>query len=108
MLAVVGLAALRKILAPTPFDPTELAGRVVAVDADNLIWAFATALGASGEFPRAPDGRPMAHLFGLVARLRVYAGWGVRSAWVFDGAQPELKEATLVARAERIEAARAA
>lgn len=104
----MGIAALRKILPPEPFDPTQLRGKVVAVDADNMIWSFATALGASGEFPRAPDGRPMAHVFGLVGRLRLYASWGVRSAWIFDGAQPELKQATLIARAERIEAARAA
>lgn len=104
----MGLSALRKILAPVPFDPARLKGKVVAVDADNLIWAFATALGATGDFPRAPDGRPMAHLFGLVSRLRLYASWSVRSAWIFDGVQPTLKEATLIARAERIEAARAA
>jgi flap endonuclease-1 len=104
----MGLSALRKILAPSPFDPTTLAGKTVAVDADNLIWSFATALGASGDFPRAPDGRPIAHLYGLVGRLRLYAQWNVRSAWVFDGVQPDLKQATLVGRAERIEAARAA
>ena len=104
----MGLSALRKILAPAPLDPATLAGKTVAVDADNLIWSFATALGASGDFPRAPDGRPIAHLYGLVGRLRLYAQWGVRSAWVFDGVQPDLKEATLIGRAERIEAARAA
>lgn len=103
----MGLSALRKILSPVPFDPTKLTGKVVAVDADNLIWAFATALGATGDFPRAPDGRPMAHLYGLVGRLRAYAGWGVKSAWIFDGVQPELKQATLIGRAEKIEAARA-
>lgn len=104
----MGISALRKILAPAPFDTAALAGKTVAVDADNLIWSFATALGATGEFPRAPDGRPIAHLYGLVGRLRLYAQWGVRSAWVFDGAQPDLKQATLIGRAERIEAARAA
>ena len=104
----MGLSALRKILAPVPLDPAALRGKVVAVDADNLIWSFATALGATGEFPRAPDGRPIAHLYGLVARLRLYTQWGVRSVWVFDGAQPDLKQATLIGRAERIEAARAA
>ncbi|HWH07602.1 MAG TPA: hypothetical protein VNX21_00285 [Candidatus Thermoplasmatota archaeon] len=104
----MGLSALRKVLAPVPFDPAALAGRVVAVDADNLIWSFATALGATGDFPRAPDGRPVAHLYGLVGRLRLYAQWGVRSAWVFDGAQPDLKADTLQGRADRIQAAREA
>lgn len=104
----MGIAALRKILAPEPLDTSQLAGRVAAVDADNLIWSFATALGASGELPKAPDGRPVAHLYGLAGRLGAYAGWGLRTAWVFDGVQPGLKDATLIARAERIEAARAA
>lgn len=104
----MGIAALKKLLPTQPFDPGDLAGKVVAVDADNLIWSFATALGASGEFPTAPDGRPVTHLHGLVGRLTQYAKWGARSIWVFDGVQPDLKEATLVARAERIEAARAA
>jgi flap endonuclease-1 len=104
----VGIAAIKGLLPTQPFDPAGLRGKVLAVDADNLIWSFATALGASGDFPRAPDGRPVTHLHGLVARLAQYAKWGARSVWVFDGVQPELKEATLIGRAQRIEAARAA
>lgn len=104
----MGIAALKKLLPTQPFDPKDLRGRTLAVDADNLIWSFVTALAASGEFPRSPDGRPVTHLYGLVARLTQYAKWGARSVWVVDGVQPDLKEATLIGRAERIEAARAA
>lgn len=104
----MGIAALRKVLEPIPFDVAQLRGKVVAVDADNLIWSFVTALAATGELPKAPDGRSNAHLLGLLSRLSLYAKWGARSTWVFDGAQPDRKEATLIARAERIEAARAA
>lgn len=103
----MGIAALRKVLPPEPFDVAALRGKVVAVDADNLIWSFVTALAGTGELPKAPDGRSNAHLLGLLSRLTLYAKWGARSAWVFDGAQPDLKEATLIERAERIEAARA-
>lgn len=102
----MGIAALRKILAPVPFDVAQLRDKTVAVDADNLIWSFVTALAASTDFPTAPDGRPVTHLHGLLSRLSLYAKWGVRSVWVFDGVQPDLKEATLIGRAERIEAAR--
>ncbi|HEV8360970.1 MAG TPA: hypothetical protein VGR28_11000 [Candidatus Thermoplasmatota archaeon] len=98
----MGLSALRKILALQPFDPAQLRGRTVAVDADNLIWSFVTAMAATGDAPTN------AHLLGLAGRLRLYARWGARSIWVFDGAQPSLKEATLLARAERIDTARAA
>ena len=104
----MGIAALRKVLEPVPFDVAQLRGKAVAVDADNLVWSFVTALAATGDLPRAPDGRSNAHLLGLLSRLTLYAKWGARSAWVFDGVQPERKEATLIARAERIEAARAA
>lgn len=104
----MGLAALRKILPPEPFDVARLRGKVLAVDADNLVWSFVTAMAAVGSLPQGPDGRSNAHLLGLAGRLRRYAGWGARSVWVFDGAQPALKEATLAARATRIEAARAA
>lgn len=95
----MGLAALKKLLATAPFDPAEVRGRTLAVDADNLIWSFVTAL-AAGEEPV-----PGAHLFGLVSRLSQYAKWGAKSVWVFDGEQPMLKEATLALRAERIAAA---
>lgn len=98
----MGIAALKKLLPTQPFDPASLRGRTVAVDADNLIWSFVTALAAGGE----PV--PSAHLFGLVARLTQYGKWGARSVWVFDGVQPALKAGTLQARADRIEAARVA
>lgn len=104
----MGIAALKKLLPTSPFDPATLDGNVVAVDADNMIWSFATALAATADFPAAPDGRTVTHLYGLVGRLTQYAKWGARSAWVFDGVQPGLKEATLLARTQRIEAARAA
>lgn len=104
----MGLAALRKILPPQPFDPAQLRGKVLAVDADNLVWSFVTAMAAMGTLPRDKAGRSNAHLIGLLGRLRLYAGWGARTIWVFDGEQPAMKEATLRGRAERIEAAREA
>lgn len=104
----LGIAALRKILPPAPFDVAELRGKTVAVDADNLIWSFVTALAGAGELPKGPDGRSNAHLLGLLSRLSLYARWGAKSIWVFDGVQPDLKQATLIERGERIEAARVA
>ena len=104
----MGIAALRKILPPAPFDLAHLRGTAVAVDADNLVWSFVTALAGTGELPKAPDGRSNAHLLGLLSRLSLYAKWGSRSVWVFDGVQPDLKEATLIERGQRIQAARAA
>jgi flap endonuclease-1 len=104
----MGIAALRKILPPAPFDVAQLDGKAVAVDADNLVWSFVTALAGAGDLPKAPDGRSNAHLLGLLSRLSLYAKWGAKSVWVFDGVQPDLKEATLIERGQRIEAARVA
>lgn len=96
----MGLAALRKVLDPQPLDVATLRGKVVAVDADNLVWSFVTAIaGVSGKVP------PGAHLIGLVGRLKFYAQLGVKSAWVFDGEQPALKAGTLAEREQRVAAA---
>ncbi len=102
----MGLAALRRILNPTPASLDDFRGHTVAVDADNLLWSFVTAMAARGDPPVGPDGRSIAHALGLVNRLALYAEHGMRSVWVFDGEQPALKTATLDARWARIEAAR--
>jgi flap endonuclease-1 len=99
----VGIASLRKVLNPLPVELAHFAGKTVAVDADNLLWSFVTAFGASetGQ-PLAPDGRPAGHVLGLTGRLRLYAQHRIRSVWVYDGPQPKLKEATLQERFDRI------
>ena len=114
----MGIAALRKVLNPQPVELAHFKGRTFAVDADNLLWSFVTAFGAtrsprgwptdrspsgseSGQ-PVAPDGRPMGHVIGLTGRLALYAKHDIRSVWVYDGPQPKLKEATLAERARRI------
>lgn len=99
----MGLAALRKLLDPQPVELSHFRDRTVAVDADNLLWSFVTAFGARGEQPKAPDGRPAGHTLGLLGRLKLYAGHGIKSAWVYDGPQPRLKDATMAQRAARIE-----
>lgn len=50
----------------------QLRGRVLAVDADNLIWSFVTAMAATGNVTKGPDGRPNAHLLGLTGRLALF------------------------------------
>lgn len=97
----MGLAALRKLLEPTPVTLDAFRGRTLAVDADNVLWSFVTAFGARGGQPEK-DGRPVGHTLGLANRLKLYASLGARSAWVYDGEQPALKAATLEERATRI------
>ncbi len=103
----MGLSALRKVLDPQPCHLSELAGQTVAVDANNLLWTFVTGMARGGQ-PEGPHGRPISHVIGLVNRVSLYAGHGLRSVWVFDGEQPGLKEDTLAERQAKIQAAREA
>jgi flap endonuclease-1 len=100
----MGIASLRELLDPQRVELGHFAKKTVAVDADNLLWSFVTAFGAKGEQPMGPAGQPVGHLIGLTGRLKLYAQYNIRSAWVFDGPQPKLKEATTRERAERIAA----
>ncbi|HUR67638.1 MAG TPA: hypothetical protein VM370_00200 [Candidatus Thermoplasmatota archaeon] len=99
----MGIAALRKVLNPQPVELSHFAKKTVAVDADNLLWSFVTAFATTGEQPVGPSGEPIGHLLGLAGRLKLYAQHGIRSAWIYDGEQPKMKEATLAERAARIE-----
>lgn len=102
----VGIASLRRVLRPVESTLETFSSRVVAVDANNMLWSFVTAMGMGGGPPRDSDGNSIAHVIGLVNRLKLYADHDIRSAWVFDGDQPRLKSATMEERWARIEAAR--
>ncbi len=99
----MGLAQLRKILAPEPCQLAELSGQRLAVDANNMLWTFVTGMGARGDPPTGPHGRPISHVIGLTNRLRLYASHSVESVWVFDGQPPKLKQDTLAERQARLE-----
>jgi flap endonuclease-1 len=101
----MGLSALRDVLDPEPFDLAELEGRRVAVDANNLLWAFVKAMARGGP-PEGPHGRPVSHVIGLVNRLELYARLRVEPVWVFDGEPPELKAKTIEKRQAQREKAR--
>jgi flap endonuclease-1 len=71
----------------------DLSGRTVAVDAYNTLYQFLAII-------RQPDGTPLkdrtgrvtSHLSGLLYRTSNLVEKGIRLAFVFDGAPPELKE----------------
>lgn len=101
----MGLAALRDVLDPQPFELMELEGARVAVDANNLLWAFVKGM-ARGGAPEGPHGRPVSHVIGILNRLELYARVGVQAVWVFDGEPPGLKAETIEKRQARREQAR--
>jgi flap endonuclease-1 len=82
-------------------------GKVLAIDAANALYQFLSSI-------RQPDGTPLkdrkgrvtSHLSGLLYRTANLAEAGIRPVYVFDGAPPELKRATLDERRERKEKAK--
>ncbi len=83
-----------------------LSGRVVALDAYNMLYQFLAAI-------RQPDGTPLmdrqgrvtSHLSGLFYRTINLVEEGLKPVYVFDGKPPEMKRAELEERIKRREEA---
>ena len=83
---------IKEIVAKTPFDPKELKGKTVCVDAFNILYQFLSTI-------RQPDGTPLqdekgnitSHLSGLFYRNMALLNEGIKIIYVFDGEPPALK-----------------
>jgi len=93
---------LRDLIPKTAREETEikkLKGKIIALDAYNILYQFLAAI-------RQPDGTPLmdregritSHLSGLFYRTINMAEQGVKPVYVFDGMPPELKKAELARR----------
>ena len=79
---------------------SDLKGKVLAVDAMNLLYQFLTTI-------RSPDGtvltdskgRVTSHLIGLFSRTSALMEQGLKLVFVFDGRPPEIKQKTWEKRA---------
>ncbi len=84
--------AIAELLEGKSIRIEELKGKVLAVDAFNLLYQFLTTI-------RMPDGTPLkdskgnvtSHLIGLFSRSTTLMAHGLKLAFVFDGQPPELK-----------------
>lgn len=77
----------------------DLSGRSVAIDAFNTLYQFLSSIRQPDGTPLMDrDGRVTSHLSGLLYRTASLLEEGIRPAYVFDGAPPELKRRTLDAR----------
>ncbi|MEM2597592.1 MAG: flap structure-specific endonuclease, partial [Thermofilum sp.] len=95
---------LRELAEPvtTEIPLEQLSGRVVALDAYNMLYQFLTAI-------RQPDGTPLmdsrgrvtSHLSGLFYRTINLIEQGISPIFVFDGIPPALKKRTIEARMNR-------
>ena len=84
--------AITEILEGREIKLVELKGKILAVDAFNVLYMFTTTI-------RGPDGSPLmdskgkitSHLVGLFSRFSNLMAQGIKFVFVFDGEAPELK-----------------
>ncbi|KNE56018.1 DNA excision repair protein (rad2) [Allomyces macrogynus ATCC 38327] len=94
----MGVKSLWNIVSPASkaVRLDSLDGQVLAIDASIWLYQFVKAM-------RDDDGNALdhAHLLGFFRRLCKLLYWGVCPVFVFDGAAPDLKRATLAERRRR-------
>src|ERR671920_265937 len=87
---------LKPLVTPRPLKLTELAGKVVAVDAYNTIYQFLSIIrGPTGELLTNSRGEVTSHLSGLFYRNANLLMDNIRPVYVFDGKANELKMAEI-------------
>src|SRR3989338_4426251 len=80
---------------------SELKGKVVAVDAMNMLYQFLTTIrGPDGSALTDKNGNVTSHLIGLFSRTTSLMESGLKLVFVFDGKAPELKQKTREMREE--------
>ncbi len=92
---------LRDIVSKREIAFEALKGKVLAIDAYNILYQFLTTI-------RTPDGRPLtdskgrvtSHLIGLFSRTSSFLKQGLKPVFVFDGEVPVLKHREIEKRAE--------
>lgn len=92
---------LKELVPRTEIALEDLSGRVVAVDAYNILYQFLTTIRTpTGELFRDSKGRVTSHLIGLFSRTTNFLQKNIRPVFVFDGAVPELKHREIQRRKE--------
>ncbi|KAJ1950103.1 DNA repair protein rad2 [Linderina pennispora] len=96
----MGVKGLWTLLEPSgrPVRLETLAGKRLAVDASIWLYQLFKAM-------RDDDGNPLeeAHILGFYRRISKLLFYDIRPVFVFDGAAPELKKATVAERQARRE-----
>ncbi len=90
---------IREIIPRKEIEISDLKGKIVCVDAFNILYQFLSTI-------RQPDGTPLmddkkrvtSHLSGVFYRNINLLSEGIKLVYVFDGVPPELKEKTHVYR----------
>jgi flap endonuclease-1 len=86
---------------------TELAGKVVAIDAYNTLYQFLSIIRQRNGTPlKNSKGEVTSHLSGLLYRTTNLIEAGIRPVYVFDGKPPQFKAETLESRIKTREKAK--
>jgi flap endonuclease-1 len=92
---------LKPLVTPRPLKLTELAGKVVAIDAYNTIYQFLSIIrGPTGELLTNSKGEVTSHLSGLFYRNANLLMDNIKPVYVFDGKANELKIAEIERRSQ--------
>ncbi len=93
---------LGKIVPKKEIELQELSGKVIAIDAYNMLYQFLTTIRdrMTGEPLKDHKGRITSHLSGLFYRTTNFVEAGLKPVFVFDGKPPEFKKKTLEMREE--------
>jgi flap endonuclease-1 len=100
--------ALKDIVTKEEIELKDLKGKIIAIDAFNMLYQFLTTIRApDGNVFTDSSGRTTSHLIGLFSRLSRFLEAGLKPAFIFDGEAPELKKAERARRRELKEEAQA-
>lgn len=93
---------LSKIVPRQEIELESLSGKIIALDAYNILYQFLSTIRdrMTGEPLRDHKGRVTSHLSGLFYRTGKLIEAGIRPVFVFDGEPPEFKKKTIEERRE--------
>lgn len=84
---------LGDLVVKRPLKFERLSGRIIAVDAYNILYQFLAIIrGSTGELLKDRTGRITSHLSGLLYRSCNLMSYGIKLVYVFDGKPPAEKE----------------
>lgn len=92
---------LKGLLFPVRIGLNDLSGKSIAFDGNNILYQFLAIIrGETGEPLYDSKGRITSHLSGLIYRNSNLVEAGLKVAYVFDGAPPDLKKEEIARRRE--------
>jgi len=85
--------SLKDLISKKEIEITELKGKVIVIDAFNILYQFLTTIrDREGNVLTNSKGKTTSHLIGLFSRIIYFLENDIRPVFVFDGEAPKLKK----------------